>query len=187
MTAVVPTSWHACGTPLLVSICSLAICTRVRGFFGALIGSLAGCRGSSGRSGRPQVRPRCRSWRSAPGFVGSRITKAPYDLAGHFERHGNYFTDGQVLESTRLMGTGQGARDRRVVYQWKFKREQHDNKAVNAMVTKAEKVADEDQADAPRPVRQGHRHEQGRGLGPRGTRPPARRPEGPVTCKTPPA
>jgi hypothetical protein len=29
-------------------------------------------------------------------IVGSRITKAPYDLAEHFERHGNYFTDGQV-------------------------------------------------------------------------------------------
>ena len=29
-----------------------------------------------------------------------------------------------------------------MVYQWKFKREQHDNKAINAMVTKAEKVAD---------------------------------------------
>jgi hypothetical protein len=28
-----------------------------------------------------------------------------------------------------------------VVYQWKFKREQHDNKAINAMVTKAEKEA----------------------------------------------
>ena len=75
-------------------------------------------------------------------IVGSRITKAPYDLADHFERHGNYFTDGQVLESTRLMGTGKGARDRRVAYQRKFKREQHDNKAINAMVTKAEKVAD---------------------------------------------
>ncbi|WP_298325387.1 IS1634 family transposase [Haloactinopolyspora sp.] len=75
-------------------------------------------------------------------IVGSRITKAPYDLAEHFERHGNYFTDGQVLESTRVMGTGTGARDRRVVYQWKFTREQHDNKAINAMVTKAEKVAD---------------------------------------------
>jgi hypothetical protein len=75
-------------------------------------------------------------------IVGSRITKAPYDLAEHFERHGNYFTDGQVLESTRVMGTGKGARDRRVVYQWKFTREQHDNKAINAMVTRAEKVAD---------------------------------------------
>ncbi len=75
-------------------------------------------------------------------IVGSRITKAPYDLADHVQRHGNYFTDGQVLESTRVMGTGTGARSRRVVYQWKFTREQHDNKAINAMVTKAEKVAD---------------------------------------------
>jgi hypothetical protein len=75
-------------------------------------------------------------------IVGSRITKAPYDLADHFTRHGNYFTDGQVLESTRRMGTGKAARARRVVYQWKFAREQHDNKAINAMVTRAEKVAD---------------------------------------------
>ena len=74
--------------------------------------------------------------------VGSRITKAPYDLAEHFARHGNFFTDGQVLESVRDMGTGKATRPRRVVYQWKFKREQHDNKSINAMVTKAAKVAD---------------------------------------------
>jgi hypothetical protein len=29
-----------------------------------------------------------------------------------------------------------------VVYQWKFKREQHDNKAINAMIERAEKIAD---------------------------------------------
>jgi Transposase DDE domain len=75
-------------------------------------------------------------------IVGSRITKAPYDLAEHFERHGNYFTDGQVLESARQMGTGKAARVRRVVYQWKFKREQQDNKAINAMIERAEKIAD---------------------------------------------
>ena len=39
-------------------------------------------------------------------IVGSRLTKAPYDLAEHFERHGNHFTEAQVLESTRDMGTG---------------------------------------------------------------------------------
>jgi hypothetical protein len=39
-------------------------------------------------------------------IVGSRISKAPYDLAEHFERHGNHFTDGQTLESTRTMGAG---------------------------------------------------------------------------------
>jgi len=52
--------------------------------------------------------------------VGSRLTKAPYDLADHFERHGNYFTDGQILESSRVMGTRKAARDRRIVYQWSF-------------------------------------------------------------------
>ncbi|WP_029663160.1 IS1634 family transposase [Cellulomonas sp. KRMCY2] len=75
-------------------------------------------------------------------IVGSRITKAPYDLADHFARHGNFFTDGQVLESVRDMGTGKAARGRRVVYQWKFKREQHDNKAINAMIARAEEIAD---------------------------------------------
>ncbi|WP_146844085.1 IS1634 family transposase, partial [Cellulomonas composti] len=74
-------------------------------------------------------------------IVGSRITKAPYDLAEHFQRHGNYFTDAQVLESARTMGTGKAARTRRVVYQWKFAREKHDNKAINAMITRAQKIA----------------------------------------------
>ncbi|MGH8828401.1 MAG: IS1634 family transposase, partial [Jiangellaceae bacterium] len=72
-------------------------------------------------------------------IVGSRLTKAPYDLAEHFERHGNYFTDGQILESTRMMGTGKNARDRRIVYQWSFKRQKRDDKTINAQITKAEK------------------------------------------------
>lgn len=75
-------------------------------------------------------------------IVGSRITKAPYDLADHFEKHGDYFTDGQILESARVMGTGADARSRRVVYQWSFKRQQRDNRAINKMVERAEKVAD---------------------------------------------
>ena len=29
-----------------------------------------------------------------------------------------------------------------MVYQWKFKREQHDNKAINALIERAEKIAD---------------------------------------------
>ena len=75
-------------------------------------------------------------------IVGSRITKAPYDLAEHFQRHGDYFTDGQILESARIMGTGKDARQRRVVYQWSFKRQQRDNRAINKMIERAEKVAD---------------------------------------------
>jgi hypothetical protein len=39
-------------------------------------------------------------------IVGSRISKAPYDLAEHFEAHGDFFADGQILESTRVMGSG---------------------------------------------------------------------------------
>ncbi len=51
-------------------------------------------------------------------IVGSRISKAPYDLAEHFRTRGNAFTDGQCLETTRTMGTGKDARARRVVYQY---------------------------------------------------------------------
>lgn len=74
-------------------------------------------------------------------IVGSRLTKAPYDLADHFERHGNYVTDGQILESTRVMGTGKNARDRRIVYQWSFKRQKRDDRTINAQIAKAEKIA----------------------------------------------
>ena len=74
-------------------------------------------------------------------IVGSRISKAPYDLAAHFERHGNAFDDGQVLESSRVMGTGKAARSRRVVYHYLFARHKRDDRAINAMVDRAEKVA----------------------------------------------
>jgi transposase len=74
-------------------------------------------------------------------IVGSRIIKAPYDLADHFERHGDYFADGQILESSRVMGTGKGARTRRVVYQYSFKRHKRDDRNINLMIAKAEKIA----------------------------------------------
>ena len=74
-------------------------------------------------------------------IVGSRAAKTPYDMAEHLERHGNYFTEGQIVETTRAMGDGAEKRKRRVVYQYRFKRSQHDNKAINAMVDRAEDVA----------------------------------------------
>lgn len=74
-------------------------------------------------------------------IVGSRISKAPYDLAAHFERHGNAFRDGQFLESSRVMGTRKAARSRRVVYHYLFARHKRDDRAINAMVDRAEKVA----------------------------------------------
>jgi transposase len=74
-------------------------------------------------------------------IVGSRITKAPYDLAEHFTRHGDYFTDGQILESTRAMGAGSHERTRRIVYHYRFKRAQRDNRVINAQIAKAERIA----------------------------------------------
>jgi hypothetical protein len=74
-------------------------------------------------------------------IVSSKSSKAPYDLADHLQRHGNAFDDGQTLETTRTMGTGKKARERRVVWQWSFKRYRHDIQAINAMVERAEAVA----------------------------------------------
>lgn len=73
--------------------------------------------------------------------VGSRLTKAPYDLAEHFETHGDWFEDGQILESARTMGTGKDARERRIVYQYSFKRAKRDGRTINLMIEKAERIA----------------------------------------------
>jgi len=74
-------------------------------------------------------------------IVGSRQSNVPYDLGDHFERHGNYTPDDSTIETTRDMGTGKDRRTRRVVYHYSFKRRQRDDRAINAQVTKAEKVA----------------------------------------------
>ena len=74
-------------------------------------------------------------------IVGSRAAKTPYDLAEHFRTKGNHFTDGQTLETARAMGVGKDQRRRRVVYQYRFKRSKNDDRAINAMIKKAEDVA----------------------------------------------
>lgn len=74
-------------------------------------------------------------------IVGSRLTKAPHDLAEHFERKGDAFTDGQILESARVMGSGASARSRRIVYQWSFKRHKRDDRTINAQIERAERIA----------------------------------------------
>lgn len=61
-------------------------------------------------------------------IVGSRISKAPKDLAGHFHTHGKVFTDGQIIETTTVMGRG-STHLRRVVYQYSRKRWRRDVKA----------------------------------------------------------
>lgn len=75
-------------------------------------------------------------------IVGSRQSKAPYDLASHFQAHGNYIPDDSTLEITRDMGSGKEKRSRRVVYHYSFKRHKRDDRTINAQLTKAEQVAD---------------------------------------------
>jgi Transposase DDE domain len=74
-------------------------------------------------------------------IVGSKTTSAASDLADHFRRHGNAFTNGQIIETTRSMRTGKDTRERRVVYQYLFKRSQHDRRVINKMIERAEAVA----------------------------------------------
>jgi hypothetical protein len=74
-------------------------------------------------------------------IVGSKTTSAATDLADHFKRHGNAFRDGQIIETTRSMGTGSSVRERRVVYQYLFRRSQHDRRVINKMIERAEAVA----------------------------------------------
>jgi Transposase DDE domain len=59
-------------------------------------------------------------------IVGSRISKAPNDLAEHFKRHGDYIAGGQILESSPVMEIGKAAPTRRIVYQDSFKRRRPD-------------------------------------------------------------
>ena len=73
-------------------------------------------------------------------IVGSKTTSAATDLADHFRRYGNAFRDGQIIETARRMGTGKDTRERRVVYQYRFKRSQQDRRAINKMIERAEAV-----------------------------------------------
>jgi hypothetical protein len=74
-------------------------------------------------------------------IVGSKTSKAPYDLTAHFQRYGNAFDDGQTIQTSRVMGTGTDARSRRVVWHYSFTRYRHDIQAINAMIDRAEAVA----------------------------------------------
>jgi len=67
--------------------------------------------------------------------VDSRTRKSP--ASSSESRHENYLADGATIETTRRMGTGKSARDRRVVYHYAFKRAQQDNKVINVMVERA--------------------------------------------------
>ena len=78
----------------------------------------------------------------------------------------NYFTDGQIIEATRTMGTGKDARERRVVYEYLVQAvparqpgDQQDDRTCRSGRGRHPAVEEG-------PVRQDHRRRQGRGLGP---------------------
>lgn len=75
-------------------------------------------------------------------IVGSRISKAPYDLAEHFDAHGGILHDKETMESKRIMGVRDNARARRVVYHYSAKRDRRDNHTLDKQVERAQKIAD---------------------------------------------
>lgn len=76
------------------------------------------------------------------GFIGgSRTSSAPYDLAEHYATIGNIVVDGETIDTTRVMGTGVNARQRRVVWQYSHKRKIRDNITLNKQIERAEQIA----------------------------------------------
>jgi transposase len=74
-------------------------------------------------------------------IVGSRTGSAPKDLAEHYATIGNLFEDGQTIETVRGMGIGKDRRDRRVVWQYSWRREKRDNITLNKQIERAEQIA----------------------------------------------
>ncbi|AFJ35210.1 MULTISPECIES: IS1634 family transposase [Mycobacterium] len=94
-------------------------------------------------------------------IVGSRVTKAPNDLASHFHWHGTVFTDGQIIDTItprdQRGGTAAKASDRKIkaepvwnpathakswraVWAYSAKRAVRDNKTLNLQEAKARAV-----------------------------------------------
>jgi hypothetical protein len=95
-------------------------------------------------------------------IVGSKPSSAADNLADYFQRHGNHFTDGQTVEATRTMGTGNHARERRVVYDYSFKRSQHDKPCDQQDDRTRRSGRRRHPTVKEGPVRQDQRHRQGR-------------------------
>ncbi|SDB80398.1 Transposase DDE domain-containing protein [Raineyella antarctica] len=75
-------------------------------------------------------------------IVAARQSKAPAELQGHFEAHGNYLADGATFEVTRPMGVGKDRRDRRVVWHYLSARARRDQQTLNKQIERAETIAD---------------------------------------------
>lgn len=74
-------------------------------------------------------------------IVGTRTSKAPYDLAETFQTRGNYFADGEILETTTLLKKDVPSSKRRAVWQYRHKREQRDRRTQTLQLQRAEDIA----------------------------------------------
>jgi len=96
-------------------------------------------------------------------IVGSRATKAPIDLESHFAWHGEFVTDGQIVDTVTpkrgkntdndctQLGEPVWEQERypsswRAIWQYSAKRFAHDNHTLNAQQARAQAVVDGDQA-----------------------------------------
>lgn len=73
-------------------------------------------------------------------IVGTRNSKAPYDLAEVFEG-GNHFADGQVFETTTQMKKNVASSTRRAVWQYRLAREHRDRRSQTKQLERAEDIA----------------------------------------------
>ncbi|MGQ2916040.1 IS1634 family transposase, partial [Microbacterium aurantiacum] len=59
-----------------------------------------------------------------------------------FDAHGGVLHDGETMESKRIMGVRENARQRRVVDHYSAKRDRRDNHTLDKQVERAQKIAD---------------------------------------------
>lgn len=95
-------------------------------------------------------------------IVGSRMTKAPYDLAKHFRWHGYSFTDGQIIDTVTMRGNHKvdparvntkeepvwnaetDVKTWRAVWQYSRKRAVRDGHTLTAQQNRAQAIIDGD-------------------------------------------
>ncbi len=92
-------------------------------------------------------------------IVGSRVTKAPNDLASHFRRHGDAFTDGQIVDTVTprygrtatndvllreepVWNPEQMGKDWRAVWAFSRKRALRDQQTLNLQANRAQEIID---------------------------------------------
>lgn len=92
-------------------------------------------------------------------IVGSRVTKAPNDLASHFRWHGDAFTDGQIVDTVTprygrtatndvllreepVWNPEQMGKDWRAVWAFSRKRALRDQQTLNLQANRAQEIID---------------------------------------------